>query len=68
MAGTKGTRKFSHAKVVGIACDVCNPDDVRKLASFAVNELGRIDIWVSDTSYLVKLLWSAFRYLLICSG
>lgn len=52
MAGSKGTRKFSRAKVVGIACDVCNPDDVRKLANFAVSELGRIDIWVSGTSYI----------------
>lgn len=48
MAGSKGTRKFSHAKVVGIACDVCNPDDVRKLANFAVSELGRIDIWINN--------------------
>lgn len=47
MAGEKGAKKFSRAKVVGIACDVCNPDDVRKLAHFAASELGRIDIWVS---------------------
>lgn len=39
--------KLSQAKVVGIACDVCQPDDVQRLANFAVNELGYIDIWVS---------------------
>lgn len=48
MAGDKGKGKFSRAKVVGMACDVCKPDSVRKLADFAVNELGSIDIWVSD--------------------
>lgn len=48
LAGSKGTRKFAHAKVEGIACDVCNPDDVRRLANFAVNELGRIDIWINN--------------------
>jgi chlorophyll(ide) b reductase len=39
--------KLSQAKVVGIACDVCEADDVQRLANFAVNELGYIDIWVS---------------------
>lgn len=38
--------KLSQAKVVGIACDVCEPRDVQRLANFAVNELGYIDIWV----------------------
>lgn len=38
---------LTHAKVVGIPCDVSEPDDVRKLANFAVSELGSIDIWVS---------------------
>ncbi|KAA8534978.1 hypothetical protein F0562_029981 [Nyssa sinensis] len=37
-----------HAKVVGIACDVCKPDDVQKLANFAVKELGSIDIWINN--------------------
>lgn len=59
MAGRKGKPKFSHAKVAGITSDVCNPDDVRKLAHFAVGELGRIDIWVS------LLLLAPLRYLLI---
>lgn len=35
------------AEVVGVACDVCDPKDVKKLAEFAVNEFGSIDIWVS---------------------
>lgn len=39
--------KLSHSKVVGIACDVCEPHDVQRLADFAVKELGYVDIWVS---------------------
>lgn len=39
--------KLSQAKVVGIACDVCEANDVQRLANFAVSELGYIDIWVS---------------------
>lgn len=37
-----------HAKVTGITCDVSNPADVQKLANFAVNELGSVDIWVNN--------------------
>ncbi|RAL37198.1 hypothetical protein DM860_004120 [Cuscuta australis] len=40
--------KWEHAKVVGIACDVSQPEDVRKLGKFAVDELGPIDIWVNN--------------------
>lgn len=40
--------KLSHAKVVGIACDVCNPNDVQRLANYAVNELGYVDIWINN--------------------
>ncbi|RYR57424.1 hypothetical protein Ahy_A05g023164 isoform A [Arachis hypogaea] len=40
--------KLSHAKVVGIACDVCEPEDVQRLANFAVNQLGHIDIWINN--------------------
>ncbi|KAL3009412.1 hypothetical protein AAZX31_07G081800 [Glycine max] len=40
--------KLSHAKVVGIACDVCEPHDVQRLANFAVKELGHIDIWINN--------------------
>lgn len=47
VAGPSKTN-LEHAKVVGIACDVCEPDDVRKLANFAVSEFGSINIWVSD--------------------
>lgn len=43
-----GSKTQTHAKVVGIACDVCDPDDVHNMASFAVKELGSIDIWVSN--------------------
>lgn len=39
---------MARAKVVGIACDVCKPDDVRKLATFAVSEFGSIDIWINN--------------------
>lgn len=39
-------KSLSHAKVVGIPCDVSEPKDVRKLAKFATSELGSIDIWV----------------------
>ncbi|MED6113552.1 putative chlorophyll(ide) b reductase nyc1, chloroplastic [Stylosanthes scabra] len=40
--------KLSQAKVVGIASDVCEPEDVQRLANFAVNELGHIDIWINN--------------------
>lgn len=46
--------KLSHAKVVGIACDVCEPHDVQRLANFAVKELGHIDIWVSVVVVVVE--------------
>lgn len=47
--------KLSQAKVVGIACDVCETNDVQRLANFAVNELGYIDIWVSISVLAVEL-------------
>lgn len=47
-ASGSARKNLQHAKVVGIACDVSEPDDVQKLANFAVNELGSINIWVSD--------------------
>lgn len=50
--------KLSHAKVVGIACDVCEPEDVQRLANFAVQELGYIDIWVSAGAILVMSEYS----------
>ncbi|KAL9224503.1 hypothetical protein vseg_000529 [Gypsophila vaccaria] len=37
-----------HSKVAGIPCDVCEPDDVRNLANFAINELGSVDIWINN--------------------
>ncbi|KAK7314470.1 hypothetical protein VNO77_32995 [Canavalia gladiata] len=40
--------KLSKAKVVGIACDVCEPHDVQRLANFALKELGYIDIWINN--------------------
>ncbi|GMH18031.1 hypothetical protein Nepgr_019872 [Nepenthes gracilis] len=41
-------KTLEHAKVVGIACDVCDPDDVRNLAKFSASELGSIDIWINN--------------------
>ena len=40
-------RSLKYAEVVGVACDVSDPKDVKKLSDFAINELGSIDIWVS---------------------
>ncbi|KAI3816121.1 hypothetical protein L1987_15811 [Smallanthus sonchifolius] len=34
--------------VLGTSCDVCAPNDVRKLANFVVNKLGSIDIWINN--------------------
>lgn len=48
-AGGSSKKNLVHAKVVGIACDVCEPADVQKLSNFAVSELGSIDIWVSSS-------------------
>ncbi|KAK8597801.1 hypothetical protein V6N13_095198 [Hibiscus sabdariffa] len=47
-AGGSFSKNLGRAKVVGIACDVCDPSDVEKLANFAVNELGSVDIWVNN--------------------
>ncbi|XP_058113780.1 probable chlorophyll(ide) b reductase NYC1, chloroplastic isoform X2 [Magnolia sinica] len=47
-AGSTPRKNMAHAKVVGISCDVCQPDDVRKLADFATDELGSIDIWINN--------------------
>jgi len=48
-------KKLAHAKVVGIACDVSDPVDVKKLGKFAADELGYIDIWVSNFLLLTFL-------------
>nr|XP_027068133.1 probable chlorophyll(ide) b reductase NYC1, chloroplastic isoform X1 [Coffea arabica] len=42
------SKKLAQAKVVGIACDVSVPTDVKKLANYAIKELGSIDIWVNN--------------------
>ncbi|KAK9148820.1 hypothetical protein Scep_007577 [Stephania cephalantha] len=47
-SGGKSKVNLKHAKVIGIACDVCRPDDVEKLANFAVSKLGSIDIWINN--------------------
>ncbi|EXB79941.1 putative chlorophyll(ide) b reductase NYC1 [Morus notabilis] len=47
-AGSSSKTNLGRAKVIGIACDVCNPDDVQRLANFAVGELGSIDIWINN--------------------
>ncbi|XP_062149229.1 probable chlorophyll(ide) b reductase NYC1, chloroplastic isoform X2 [Alnus glutinosa] len=46
--GGSSKTKLQRAKVVGIACNVCDPDDVQKLANFAVEELGSINIWINN--------------------
>ncbi|KAJ3694563.1 hypothetical protein LUZ60_010043 [Juncus effusus] len=48
MAKNKDKLKLSQAKVVGIACDVCVPQDVRKLSDFALNQFGSVDIWINN--------------------
>ncbi|ESR64402.1 hypothetical protein CICLE_v10008039mg [Citrus x clementina] len=47
-AGGSSKKNLVHAKVAGIACDVCEPADVQKLSNFAVNEFGSIDIWINN--------------------
>ncbi|KAF6176350.1 hypothetical protein GIB67_011139 [Kingdonia uniflora] len=47
-AGGKSVANMERAKVVGIACDVCKPNDVERLANFAVGELGSVDIWINN--------------------
>lgn len=69
MMAASGSSKnnLAYAKVVGTACDVCEPADVQKLANFAVNELGSIDLWVSIFSFpTCKHVFSfTFSHLLI---
>ncbi|WCJ42474.1 NAD(P)-binding Rossmann-fold superfamily protein [Euphorbia peplus] len=50
MATASGSSRtaLSRAKVVGIACDVCEPSDVQRLANFAVNKFGSVDIWINN--------------------
>ncbi|XP_068653020.1 probable chlorophyll(ide) b reductase NYC1, chloroplastic [Aristolochia californica] len=47
-ASTKSKTSMRHAKVIGLACDVCKADDVKTLANFAYTELGCIDIWINN--------------------
>lgn len=54
-ASESARKKLSDAKVVGIACDVCKPEDVEKLSSFAVKELGSINIWVNKHHFILSL-------------
>lgn len=51
-------KHLRHAKVVGIPCDVSNPEDVKNLATFAAKELGSIDIWVRNVAYFHTLCLS----------
>ncbi|CAN0901578.1 Probable chlorophyll(ide) b reductase NYC1, chloroplastic [Linum grandiflorum] len=50
MASAAGSSKqhLGHSRVVGIACDVCDPSDVKKLADFAVKEFGSINLWINN--------------------
>ncbi|KAF2304867.1 hypothetical protein GH714_039214 [Hevea brasiliensis] len=58
MVTTSGSSRtnLTHAKVVGISCDVCEPSDVQKLANFAINEFGSIDIWIVSTNLVGSIL------------
>ncbi|CAN7030125.1 hypothetical protein BRARA_H00514 [Brassica rapa] len=47
-ASESDRKKLGFAKVVGIASDVCKPEDVERLSSFAVEELGSINIWINN--------------------
>ncbi|CAN6441693.1 unnamed protein product [Victoria cruziana] len=48
-ARTVARRKnLMKARVIGIACDVCKVEDVKRLASFAKNEFGSINIWINN--------------------
>ncbi|GKV11762.1 hypothetical protein SLEP1_g22985 [Rubroshorea leprosula] len=47
-ASGQSKKNLEHAKVVGITCDVCEPTDVQKLANFALNEFGSVDIWINN--------------------
>ncbi|XVF34838.1 hypothetical protein REPUB_Repub18cG0092800 [Reevesia pubescens] len=47
-AAGASSKNLRRAKVVGITCDVCDTNDVEKLANFAINELGSVDIWINN--------------------
>ncbi|XP_021276413.1 probable chlorophyll(ide) b reductase NYC1, chloroplastic [Herrania umbratica] len=47
-AGGSSSKDLKRAKVVGITCDVCDANDVEKLAKFAIDELGSVDIWINN--------------------
>ncbi|XP_047330104.1 probable chlorophyll(ide) b reductase NYC1, chloroplastic [Impatiens glandulifera] len=46
--GASSSTNLDNAKVVGIECDVCNANDVKKLAEFSVSQFGSIDIWINN--------------------
>lgn len=48
VAKPKDKVRLSQARVVGISCDVCKPEDVRKLSDFALDEFGSVDIWINN--------------------
>ncbi|XWS26853.1 hypothetical protein CRYUN_Cryun26dG0066100 [Craigia yunnanensis] len=47
-AGGSSSKNLGQAKVVSIASDVCDTNDVKKLANFAINKLGSVDIWINN--------------------
>lgn len=61
-AGGSSKKNLVHAKVAGIACDVCEPADVQKLSNFAVNEFGSIDIWVSSLGLSLANMFLALGF------
>lgn len=56
-------RSLKYAEVVGIACDVSDPKDVKKLSDFAVNEFGSINIWVSLLTLFIYTVSSLYSFL-----
>jgi len=40
--------KYGEDRVVGAACDVSSPDDLERLAKFAQDALGSIDVWINN--------------------
>lgn len=66
VTGGSPRKHLRYAKVVGIPCDVSNPEDVNKLANFAINELGSIDIWVGKLPFFLFFLSLQFSYYILC--
>ena len=42
------------SKVIGVATDICNEEDVVRLAETAIHSFGRIDILVNNAAYFAR--------------